>query len=186
MWFKELNMLLCVYGCFNGLRCQALWSMFSWSVWCAFRFSVSNLVTAAHSGLTERVHWCLWMENALQTTVRKSLLNLWTLSLSLSPHPGLHRSGTQRAESFLRWPVGSWQSISRYWRRTPPGAAPTSPAGCWGCVAPPGCSPAPNCTLTEGDRRKQIQKRVGIYSLKFPVSVPILAHHFHSLGRQEC
>ena len=70
---------------------------------------------------------------------------------SLSPHPGLRLSGTQRGQHFLHWPVGRWRSISRCWRRTPPEDAPTSPAGWWGCVATPGCSPALNCTLTEGE-----------------------------------
>lgn len=78
---------------------------------------------------------------------------------SVSPRPGLRRSGTRRGRSFLHWPVGSWRNISRCWRRTPPGAAPTSPAGCWGYEAPPGCSPAPNCTLT-GDRWEYILRNI--------------------------
>ncbi len=117
----------------------------------------------------------VWMKNALQTTFRESLLILWTSVSSPSPHPGLRQSGIQRGRRFLCSPVGSWQSTSRCWRRTRPGAAPTSPAGCWGCEESPGCSLAPNCRLTEGHRREQIQKRVGKYSSKIYIFfVPIL------------
>lgn len=79
------------------------------------------------------------------------------LVYSLSPHPGLRLSGIQRGQHFLRWPVRRWRSISRCWRRTPPEDAPTSPAGWWGCAATPGCSPALNCTLTEGEEELCLQ-----------------------------
>lgn len=94
---------------------------------------------------------------------------------SVSPRPGLRRSGTRRGRSFLHWSVGSWRNISRCWRRTPPGAAPTSPAGCWGYEAPPGCSPAPNCTLT-GDRWEYIFKK---YSYKWTTSTLLTLQKFH-------
>lgn len=94
---------------------------------------------------------------------------------SLSPHPGLRRSGTQRGRRSPHQPVGSWRSISRCWRRTPPAAAPTSPAGCWGCGPPPGCSPALNYTLTQETDREQVQKS--------PRST--LTHHLHSQSHEK-
>lgn len=96
------------------------------------------------------------------------------LVYSLSPHPGLRLSGIQRGQRFLRWPVRRWRSISRCWRRTPPEDAPTSPAGWWGCAATPGCSPALNCTLTEGEEELCLQVIYTKTSVEKPADAKLL------------